>query len=119
VQYPLSLVSIKYKHFLLFGWGGPILNSLVWFALRLADQGIEEEEGCVFMEEKPCDLWIMQVLILIFALALFLNLSPLSGPYACNPLLQHLLPCLDNFDRHPEVETANSDGSRQETLEGC
>ena len=29
---------IKYKHFLFFGLGGPLVNTLVWFALRLQDQ---------------------------------------------------------------------------------
>ena len=38
VQFPLSLTWIKYKHFLFFGLGGPIANTLVWFALRVQDQ---------------------------------------------------------------------------------
>ena len=38
VQFPLSLTWIKYKHFLFFGLGGPIANTLVWFALRVEDQ---------------------------------------------------------------------------------
>ena len=32
-------MSIKFKHFLFFGLGGPIVNTLVWFVLRLHDQG--------------------------------------------------------------------------------
>ena len=35
VQFPLSLVSIKYKHFLLFGLGVPFANTLLWLILRL------------------------------------------------------------------------------------
>ena len=63
VQYPLSLVSIKYKHFLMFGWGGPIVNMIVWFCLRIYDESpevMEEEDGyreqeteCSFTEERP------------------------------------------------------------------
>jgi len=79
VQYPLSLVSIKYKHFLIFGWGGPIINSLVWFGLRLQvwteilnDQQSDsspdqsrEASSCLFMEYEACDLWVMEMPMLI------------------------------------------------------
>ena len=80
VQFPLSLVSIKYKHFLLFGLGGPIINTLVWFTLRVQDESHFEEEHhsrnndtfskweetdkplvCLFVEDKPMDVWVMQV----------------------------------------------------------
>ena len=80
VQYPLSLVSIKYKHFLVLGWGGPILNTLVWFSLRLYDHRYpawsdqeeledrdkdEDEIECLFMKEKPLDRWVMHVPMLV------------------------------------------------------
>ena len=78
VQFPLSLVSIKYKHFLLFGIGGPILNTLIWFFLRLDDQeplldvdqeemmGTKWENGtrstlCLFFEDRSVDVYVMQV----------------------------------------------------------
>ena len=38
VQFPLSLVSIKYKHFLIFGLGVPLANTLLWLILRLYQQ---------------------------------------------------------------------------------
>ena len=78
VQFPLSLVSIKFKHFLLFGLGGPIVNTLVWFVLRLHDQGTlggdtEEvlskwENGtksflCLFVEDRKVDVFVMQVML--------------------------------------------------------
>ena len=77
VQFPLSLVSIKFKHFLFFGLGGPIVNTLVWFVLRLLDQGTlldgdpEEELSkwengtksflCLFVEDRKVDVYVMQV----------------------------------------------------------
>jgi len=78
VQYPLSLVSIKYKHFLIFGWGGPILNSVIWFGLRLqvwteklddqpdftTDQS-QKESSCFLMDYESCDLWVMEMPMLI------------------------------------------------------
>ena len=69
-------MSIKYKHFLFFGIGGPIVNTLVWFILRLDDQGILGSDGeeilsngtksplCLFVEERNLDIYVMQVLIL-------------------------------------------------------
>ena len=71
-------MSIKYKHFLFFGIGGPIVNTLVWFILRLDDQGILGSDGeeilsngtksplCLFVEERNLDIYVMQVLILHF-----------------------------------------------------
>ena len=58
VQFPLSLTWIKYKHFLFFGLGGPIVNTLVWFALRLQDQSANlggDSNGTqpYFAEEEP------------------------------------------------------------------
>ena len=38
VQFPLSLVTIKFKHFLLFGLGVPLANTLLWLILRLCQQ---------------------------------------------------------------------------------
>jgi hypothetical protein len=80
VQYPLSLVSVKYKHFLMFGLGGPILNTLIWFATRIADHKAPtamfqwedevDEVGCMFTERKMVDRWVMEVPILII---LFFN----------------------------------------------
>merc|ERR1719320_2403038 len=35
VQFPLSLTAVKYKHFLLSGWGIPAINILVWMLLRM------------------------------------------------------------------------------------
>ena len=69
-------MSIKYKHFLFFGIGGPIVNTLVWFILRLDDQGILGSDGeeilsngtksplCLFVEERNLDIYVMQVFIL-------------------------------------------------------
>ena len=69
-------MSIKFKHFLVFGLGGPIVNTLVWFFLRLHDQGklggdTEEvlskwENGtksflCLFVEDRKVDVFVMQV----------------------------------------------------------
>ena len=120
VQFPLSLVSIKFKHFLIFGLGGPIVNTLVWFALRVQDQGnvahmndtrlySAEDQGdifdhghtdtfskwedtdksliCLFVEDKPMDVWVMQV----FFIKLSLSLTPLTfaGADARNLGLQH------------------------------
>ena len=72
MQYPLSLVSIKYKHFILFGWGSPILNILVWFAMRVYDhssrtegEGDIEQFECLFMDEKPFDFWVIQAPMLV------------------------------------------------------
>jgi hypothetical protein len=97
VQYPLSLVSVKYKHFLIFGLGGPILNTLIWFATRIADHGdhgdhgdhrdqtgteedwqveqqweglVPGEVGCPFAKRKMVDRWVMELPILII---LFFN----------------------------------------------
>jgi len=73
-------VSIKFKHFMVFGLGGPILNTLVWFFLRLHDQGklggdTEEvltkwENGtksflCLFVEDRKVDVFVMQVPMLV------------------------------------------------------
>ena len=100
MQYPLSLVSIKYKHFLLFGLGVPILNTLLWFALRLHGQGAEpaREEGgeeefheCIFMSEKQVDVWVMQVPMLIilvfntFFLIWIISVSQPSGTLLRSP----------------------------------
>merc|ERR550517_927188 len=43
VQFPLSLVSIKYKHFLLFGLGVPFANTLLWLILRLYQKDALED----------------------------------------------------------------------------
>jgi len=39
VQFPLSLATVKYLHFLLLGWGLPGLNMAAWVALCLAQPG--------------------------------------------------------------------------------
>ena len=44
VQFPLSLVSIKYKHFLIFGLGVPLANTLLWLILRLHQQVVNSSK---------------------------------------------------------------------------
>jgi len=67
VQFPLSLVSIKYKHFLLFGLAAPILNTCVWMAARVSqeDPGNSDQDVCLFGKEKPLDFWVMKLPMLI------------------------------------------------------
>jgi len=67
VQYPLSLASIKFKHFLQFGVGGPIVNTLLWLLLRLYEHNYDQcdQKKCMFMDETPIDLWLMQVPMLV------------------------------------------------------
>ena len=108
VQFPLSLVSIKYKHFLLFGIGGPILNTLIWFFLRLDDQeplldvdqeemmGTKWENGtrstlCLFFEDRSVDVYVMQVEISSVTPRTSRNSTDTN---ARHPGLQHLLPHL-------------------------
>jgi len=77
VQFPLSLVSIKYKHFLLFGLVAPVANTSIWLAARLS-----QEEGrnstnqdCLFAkEEQFLDFWVMKLpmLIILFWNTIFL-----------------------------------------------
>ena len=108
VQFPLSLVSIKYKHFLLFGIGGPILNTLIWFFLRLDDKepllGVDQEEMmgtkwengtrstlCLFFEDRSVDVYVMQVEISSVTPRTSRNSADTN---ARHPGLQHLLPHL-------------------------
>ena len=44
VQFPLSLVSIKYKHFLLFGLAAPVANTSLWLAIRLSKEGQDHQD---------------------------------------------------------------------------
>ena len=43
MQYPLSLVSIKYKHFLLFGLGVPVLNTSTYANVSGTSKTCEHE----------------------------------------------------------------------------
>jgi len=85
VQYPLSFVSIKFKHFFIFGCGkfivhnvlilfnssfsgGPLMNITVWIFLRLhfyspnnADDIIKD---CPFFEATEVDLFVCEIPIL-------------------------------------------------------
>ena len=100
------MVSIKFKHFLFFGLGGPIVNTLVWFVLRLLDQGTllggdaEEELSkwengtksflCLFVEDRKVDVYVMQVYQLL--LLNQLEKQHIVGTNASHPGLQHLFP---------------------------
>jgi len=65
VQCPLSLVNIKYKHFIMIGCGGPVLNLMIWVALRLYmhDPGPEEEVliNCPFFEKTNVDSYVFEI----------------------------------------------------------
>ena len=77
-------MSIKFKHFLFFGLGGPIVNMLVWFGLRHHDDGQDTLAGdteetnywdnkpksslCFYVEERNVD-YVLHVCISL----LFLN----------------------------------------------
>ena len=88
VQFPLSLTSIKYKHFLLFGWGEEnqmlellililfiiglsFLNTLLWVILRLSlsdEKSALPSSTCPFFEKSNLDSVheIPSFLILVF-----------------------------------------------------
>ena len=74
MQYPLSLVSIKYKHFLLFGLGVPVLNTLLWFALRLHYATDTSKQQCAFTKDMQVDFWTIQcpMLVILFWNTFFL-----------------------------------------------
>jgi len=69
VQFPLSLVSVKFAHFLLFGCGGPVLNIGVWIALRIIyyDPSNTEDviENCPFFETNGVDFYVCEIPILL------------------------------------------------------
>ena len=85
VQYPLSLTYIKYKHFLIFGWGesavflyfcirntflgAPFLNMMLWAGLIFSfDERNMKVKHCFLMEKSEWDLVtnIPCIIILIF-----------------------------------------------------
>jgi hypothetical protein len=90
VQFPLSLVSIKYKHFLMFGCGkegiiclfsttlsiftsgGPVLNMAIWICLRILtyDQNLQDDliKGCPFIEKNEVDFFVCEVPIFLILL---------------------------------------------------
>jgi len=68
VQFPLSLVSIKYAHFLVVGWGGPVINMGVWIVLRVItyDPSTAHDviKNCPFFETNRVDFYVCEVPIL-------------------------------------------------------
>jgi hypothetical protein len=130
VQYPLSFVSSEYKHFLVFGWGGPMLNTLLWFILRIQDyrptdlplwegeregqDGEQEDQGmgiqCLVMEKKPLDRWVMEfpmIIILFFNTFFLIWIMWVRFSRAKNiPFLIPICP-----DCYHETQTENSHGS--------
>lgn len=75
VQCPLSLVNIKYKHFIMIGCGGPILNLAIWVAARLymhdpdPDNPDDLLSNCPFFQQSKIDVYIFE--IPLFAILLF------------------------------------------------
>jgi len=65
VQFPLSLVSIKYKHFIMFGCGGPIFNMAIWVGLRIFTYNSNNSEdvikNCPFFEKNEVDFFICEI----------------------------------------------------------
>jgi len=65
VQFPLSLVSIKYKHFIIFGCGGPIVNIAIWVGLRVLSYEPNGKndiiKDCPFIEKKELDFFIFEI----------------------------------------------------------
>jgi len=93
VQLPLTLASIKHLHFVVIGWGCPLLNMIIWCVLRihnsengsarhLQDEGLDSRESkvmslvlaCPFLEESSTDFYAykMPVFILLIANSFFL-----------------------------------------------
>ena len=56
VQFPLSLVSIKYKHFLLFGLVAPVTNTSIWLAARVSQ---EKGNTSSTSQVRYCFVWCM------------------------------------------------------------
>ena len=93
------------------------MNTLVWFILRLDDQGILGSDGeeilsngtksplCLFVEERNLDIYVMQVFILhhnILTNSLILHQGMnkhVAGADARHSGLQHLLPHLGDPGR--------------------
>lgn len=62
VQFPLSLVAIKHKHFLAFGWGGSAFNILIWILVRIYHPAVEETTNCPFLDEdEKWDFYILHL----------------------------------------------------------
>jgi len=75
VQWPLSLVNIKYKHFIMIGCGGPILNLLIWMVLRLHlhdPETLMEDPtiDCPFFEKTTVDIYLCELPLFVI---LFFN----------------------------------------------
>jgi len=65
VQFPLSLVSIKYKHFIIFGCCGPIMNIAIWVGLRILTYDANSKEdtikNCPFFEQNEVDFFVCEI----------------------------------------------------------
>ena len=86
VQFPLSFISVEFKHFFIFGCGefhldgrcnvlkyiflllvGPVLNMAIWIVLRMAtyDPSITDViKNCAFFETNNVDFYVCEVPIL-------------------------------------------------------
>lgn len=71
VQFPLSLASIKYKHFLIFGWGAPLISKVVWIILRLSSLS---DQHCPFLDIVKWDV-VLEAPILTLLVINFLFLT--------------------------------------------
>jgi len=60
VQFPLSLATIRHRHFILFGWGSPLLVMTAWCSLKV--RGVAQGGGRVTavlegLSERDREVW--------------------------------------------------------------
>lgn len=75
VQFPLSLASIKFKHFQIFGWGAPIANAMLLIMVKLLKHFTSDltSSSCPFFIYSELDI-VMEIPILTLLTSNFLFL---------------------------------------------
>jgi len=63
VQFPLSLTSVRYRHFTIIGWGSPLVNIFIWAFIRYFTHAVPDpsDNSDVDASHNPEKLVILQI----------------------------------------------------------